>query len=169
MLTDKQQKIFDELSQDTNGYGNGHSFYMITNIKDKQFGTLLEVLQDYEDTQKELICSLRKHKKAVSFHTHEKYYLGELSQLLSSLFSDTLVYYNNCWDNEGLMTICKNGEEIEPKDVCTIKINLDEKSDADDDYFAIEAKVTDNKTKESFYMGGGMLSSDDRDMILALV
>ena len=167
MLTEKQKGIAEFFADDTSGFGNGHVFYMITGINEKQKGSILTYLKFLYDAEDYCFCSMDISGNKISFHSHEKYH-SDLQEELSRQFPKATVYWNDCWDDEGLLITMRDGEEIDPKEVCTVNISENDISDADPDYFNVIATVTDKKTKHSFEMGGGCVSSDNRDLILKL-
>ena len=168
MLTPKQQGIAEFFADDTSGFGNGHVFYMITGINEKEKGNILTYLKYLYDMEDYCFCSLEIKGNMMSFHSHEKYH-SDLQEELSRQFSKATVYWTDCWDDEGTLIVMRGGEEIDPKEACRVTLNECEVSDADPECFDVTATVEDKKSMHTFEIGGGCVSADQKDMILKLV
>lgn len=175
-LTPSQEAIRKNLEDDTGGYNNGHVWYMVAGLPTKErVGELLEFLDSKEKTGEYCFCELsiegKRGSYAVSVHSHEKY-LSELINELSEAFPETVVYWNDCWDYEGILVVMKNGEDIEPEEVCEVRLKEDQiaygDEEAEEPYYECTAEVTDDATGAKFEMGGGYISPDQRDAILDL-
>lgn len=172
-LTAKQEAIRKDLADDTSGFGNGHTFYMIAGLKENEVGPALEKIKEVEGKNALIFCELTiensqaKGEYVINIHCHEKYQTDAITDI-SKAFPYAVCYWNDAWDYPDYIEAFKNGEEVRLPDVCKMAIDEDFE-DEENDWYECTAVVTDKASNASFYIGGGGISKDQYDNIWSMI
>lgn len=162
------EQMIEELSESTNGFGNGHAQFMITNIQEDEFNDLISEL--YEFSQKNPICDLRvaEDKMSLRADIHTEYYERDWLVKLSRQHVLSFFYWNDCWDNQTFMVVLESGSEV--KNCYNAKILYDEFNGLYDSEltFNIEVEVRDMETGTTMVIGGGCLNERQREELYLL-
>ena len=185
VFTKKNQELYLSMHEEVNGFGNGHYYYMITNLTRENLNELLPMLKEYEGTSDyfslgngridkgfQVISGLRleeqsDEKYVIEFDTSNNGYTAVIEEI-SKTFPFAHCYYCDCWDHEEVVGCLINGEDA--SDCYQVTINEmsysedytkeDWEEHPDDICYDIRGTLLDLQSGSSFEIGGGYLSLD---------
>ena len=161
--------MISELSESTDGFGNGHAQIMIAGIPQSDFCDLLHEL--YIHSEETPICDLKISDDQTSLtaqiHTKDFECLWFLS--LSHAYPKATFYWNDCWEDSSRLYLAKAGMRCNSA-LYTATILYDEFAEEYNNelYFNIEVEIKDRNTGATMVIGGGGINEAQREALYLL-